>query len=243
MSGPGRLTATFALGVVAACTLAACGSSPSANDKAAVRSIPTTTSTTTTVPVTTPTAATTTTGGIVVPNVIGLKIAPARDALHASGLPYVGLNVACNRGTLASQSVVASLSVAGKPPTPAVGAVPLSPGATVAPGTRVGITWSGCFGSGSLVPAVVGLTFPAARHALHDAGLTWACYSVGGATTTTSKATTTTTTTTPGSTTTSPPVTTTTHRPPPTVLTQNPPPGGLLRAGSTVALTMHACPQ
>ena len=48
-----------------------------------------------------------------------------------------------------------------------MGATPLEPGATVPPGTRVGITWSGCYGDRSAVPAVVGLTFAAARHALH----------------------------------------------------------------------------
>ena len=94
----------------------------------------------------------TTRPGITVPNVIGLKIAAARHALHAVGLPTVGLNLPCNKGTLASQSVVASLSVAGKPPNPAVGATPLKPGATVPPGTRVGITWSGCYGDRSVVP-------------------------------------------------------------------------------------------
>ena len=67
----------------------------------------------------------------------------------------------------------------GQAAQPERGRVPLNPGATVPPGTRVGITWSGCYGNGSTVPAVVGLTFAAARRALHAVGLTWACYSVG----------------------------------------------------------------
>ena len=64
------------------------------------------------------------------------RSAAAHAALRAVGLPNVGLNIPCNKGTLASQSVVSSLSVAGKPPHPEVGAVPVSPGTTVAPGTR-----------------------------------------------------------------------------------------------------------
>jgi beta-lactam-binding protein with PASTA domain len=166
----------------------------------------------------------------VVPNVIGLKIVDARNTLHAAGLPTVALNVPCNKGTLASQSVVASLSIAGKPPQVKVGAVPLNPGTTVPKGTRVGITWSGCYGSGSVVPDVVGQTFPQARHSLHAAGLTWACFSTGATTT----STTTTTTSLP---------TTSTTRPPQTVLTQDPGPGIGVRPGTPVNITMHRCPQ
>jgi len=208
--------------LVAVCGLSSCSSSPAAHNKPSVTTT-TTTSTTTT----------TTRPGVTVPNVIGLKIAAARAALHAVGLPTVGLNVPCSKGTLASQSVVASLSIAGKPPTPVVGATPLSPGATVPPGTRVGITWSGCYGNGSAVPAVVGLTFAAARHELHAAGLTWACYSVGKTTTTTSSSTTTTT----------PAVTTTTVKAPQTVLSQDPAAGTVLGPGAVVRITMHFCPQ
>jgi beta-lactam-binding protein with PASTA domain len=162
---------------------------------------------------------------VTVPNVIGLKIAAAHATLRQAGLPAVGLNTLCNKGTLASQSVVASLWLAGQEPDVRVGAVPLHPGAAVPPGTRVGITWSGCYGDASAVPAVVGLTFPAARHALHAVGLTWACYSVGKATTTTA------------------PATTTTVKRPRLVLTQSPAAGTVLHPGATVALTMHACPQ
>jgi beta-lactam-binding protein with PASTA domain len=213
--------------LVAACALSSCGNTPAARRKASVTTIETTTTTT----------STTTTGpGITVPNVIGLKIAAARSALHAVGLPTVGLNLPCSKGTLVSQSVVASLSVAGKPPNPAVGAIPLSPGATVPPATRVGITWSGCYGDRATVPAVVGLTFAAARHALRADGLTWACYSVGRPTTTT--------TTTPSSTTTTiPAVTTTTVKAPQTVLSQDPAAATVLRPGAVVRITMHFCPQ
>ena len=118
--------------------------------------------------------------------------------------------------------------------------MPLAPGAVVAPGTRVGITWSGCYGDASAVPAVVGLTFASAKDALHAVGLTWACYSVGRATTTT-----TTTTTAPDSSTssTAAAVTTTTVRPPGLVLTQSPGAGTVLKPGATVTITMHECPQ
>ena len=203
--------------LVTACALSSCTDSPAPPKE-------TTTTTTTT------TSTTTTSPGVTVPDVIGLKIAAARAALHAAGLPTVGLNAACSKGTLASQSVVASLSLAGRTPNPAVGAIPLRPGATVPPGTRVGITWSGCYGDRSAVPAVVGLTFAAARHALHAVGLAWACYSVGRPTTTT------TTTTVPSS-------TTTTVRPPQTVLTQEPAAGAVLRPGAVVRITMQVCPQ
>ena len=228
MSGRGRLPALATVVLVAACVVSSCTSSPTP------RRPPTTTTTTT---VATSTSTTTTRPGVTVPNVIGLKIAAAHAALLAAGLPTVGLNLPCSKGTLVSQSVVASLSIAGKPPNPAVGATPLSPGATVPPDTRVGITWSGCYGDHSAVPAVVGLTFATARHALHAVGLTWACYSVG-------RPTTTTTTTVPASsTTTSPAVTTTTARVPQTVLTQDPAAGTVLRPGAVVRITMHACPQ
>ncbi len=66
------------------------------------------------------------------PNVIGLKIAAAHATLHQAGLPAIGLNTPCNKGTLASQSVVASLWLAGKGSDVRVGAVPLNPGAPVA---------------------------------------------------------------------------------------------------------------
>ena len=173
---------------------------------------------------------------------IGLKIAAARAALRAAGLPPVSLNPACNRGTLASQSVVTSLSVAGKAPDARVGAVPLNAGAAVPPGTRVGVTWSGCYGNGSPVPAIVGLTHALARHALMAVGLAWACYSVGRPTTTTS---TTTTTTTISSSTCSAVTTTTVKpvKPPEIVLTQNPAPGTVLKPGSIVTFTMQVCPQ
>jgi beta-lactam-binding protein with PASTA domain len=174
---------------------------------------------------------------VAVPNVIGMKIAAARSTLRSATLPAISLNTACNKGTLASQSVVSSLSIPGKAPTFDVGAVPLSPGMLVAPGTRVAITWSGCFGDSVEVPVVVGLTLAAARHTLRAVGLNWACYSAGHGTTTTSAP--------PMPTTTSDPATTTTEAPkaPQTVLTQSPAAHASLRPGATVSLTMHRCPQ
>jgi len=224
MKARGRLTAAGAVALGAASALSSCSSSPTAHEAADT----TTTTAASTSTSTSTTVGTTTRPGVAVPNVIGLRITAARAALHAVGLPTVSLNLPCNRGTLASQSVVSSLSIPGTPPNPSLGAVPLSPGADVPPGTRVGITWSACYGNGSAVPAVVGLTFAAARHALHVAGLTWACYSVGKPTTTTMV---------PSSS------TTTTAKPAPTVLTQDPVAGTVLRPGATVRITMHACPQ
>jgi beta-lactam-binding protein with PASTA domain len=208
-----RVATASVVAVAAGCVLSSCGGSPSKN---AARG--TTTSTTST----SSTSTTTTLPGVTVPNVIGLKIVAAHATLRQVGLPAVGLNTPCNKGTLASQSVVTALAMAGKEPDVRVGAVPLHPGVVVPPGTRIGITWSGCYGDASAVPAVVGLTFPAARHALHAVGLTWACYSVGPAPTTT---------------------TASTSKPPRLVLSQSPATGMVLHPGATVALTMHACPQ
>jgi PASTA domain len=182
-AGPGWGTISgilLALGLV----LAACGSSaPKAALKPTVRSTTTTsTTTTTTVPPTTvpPPATTPTTHPkqpvlAVVPNVIGLRIAAARDALTGAHLRPVSLNRACSKGTLASQSVVDSLALPGPAPNFTLGARPLAPGSYVPAHTLVGMAWSGCFGGGTAVPEVVGLTFGAARQSVVRAGLTWTC--------------------------------------------------------------------
>jgi beta-lactam-binding protein with PASTA domain len=247
MPKAGRVVAVVGTALVAACALASCGSSPAAVQKSAARHGRTTTSTTTSTTTTTTTSTTApstpltapappTTPQVAVPNVIGLKVPAARAALHAATLASVSLNAPCNMGA-ASQSVAASLATPGTTADPRVGARPLSPGALVARGSSVGITWSGCYGDASRVPAVVGLSLPAARQALRAVGLAWACYSVGVPTTTT------TTTTNPSTSTTAPVTTTTAPRPPKTVLTQNPPAQTVLRPGATVTLTMYRCLQ
>lgn len=200
--------------------------------------------------------ATTLPNGVGVPNVVGMKIALARFYLRTAGFATVPFNAACNKGTLASQSVVASLSLPGKPPNVMVGAQPLVPGTVLAKGARVGITWSGCYPEGSQVPFLIGDTFPGAVHLLHLAGLNWACYSVGGPTTTTTTRPTTTTTrpvttstasttsTTTTTTTTTPRTTTTADsNPPRTILAQGTKAGTIVHPGTVVALFMHHCPQ
>jgi beta-lactam-binding protein with PASTA domain len=254
-----RLASTAVAGILATApfALAACGGSPSPQDKAAVNGIlPTTTMA---APVTTTTSAVTSTTepGVTMPNVLGFKIAAARASLRAAGLTMVGLNKPCTKGTLASQSVVTALSVRGKAPDSGLGPVPLQPGAVVPGGSRVGIMWSGCYGTGSTVPDVVGLTFGAAKHALHRVGLAWSCYSVGRAPTTT-----TTTTTAPadpmgtGATATDATAAASAAAQAQaqaqaqaavaarakTVLTQNPPAGTVLQPGAVVTLTMRTCP-
>jgi hypothetical protein len=232
--------------LVTACLLTSCGGAPIAAQKKAIRNILTTTSsttTTTTPPTTTTAPSTTTQPGVVVPNVIGLKITAAHAALRTAGFPSVSLNAPCNKGTVASQSVVASLSIPGKPPDVRVGAVPLSAGADAPPGTRVGINWSGCYGDAAEVPAVVGLTLPAARQAIHGAGLAWACYSIGEPPTTTTTHAPRTTSTTGAPTTTTAPETTTAVKVVQTVLTQSPAAQTVVHPGATVTLTMHRCPQ
>jgi beta-lactam-binding protein with PASTA domain len=223
----------LALGAILPALLAACSNGRSPSEKAAVRSIPTTTTTATTTTTSIPSSSTTTMQpGVVVPNVVGEKIPAARAALRGAGFHPLSLNDACNKGTQASESVVSSLAVPGKPPDVAVGAVPLNPGVTLPTGSSVGIVWSGCYGNGSVVPSVVGTKFAEARHALALAGLTWACYSVGRPTTTTASTSTT-----------LPPASTTTTRPPNPVLSQDPAAGAVLKPASTVTLTMRACPQ
>ncbi len=227
-----RRHAATGTGAILAVVLASCSSSPSGEQgQHADRSSTTVTATAIT------SSTTSTQPGITVPNVIGLRIAAARRALRDVGLPLVDLNKRCTKGTLASQSVVDSLALPGKAPTPDVGAVPVEPGSKVPPGSPIGITWSGCYGNVVVVPAVVGESFAVARHTLSEAGLTWACYSVGRSsrnTSTTSTPTTTTSVTTP---------TPAAPQPRGIVLTQDPQTGGMLRPGSTVTLTMRACPQ
>jgi hypothetical protein len=231
--------------LVAAGGLASCGNP---NAPVAVR-----TTTTTTTSTTTTTLPTTITPpqGVGVPDVLGMKIDLARFYLKTAGFATVPLNAPCSKQTLPSQSVVASLSVPGRPPNVTVGAQPLAPGTLLPRGARVGITWSDCFPAGTTVPPVTGHTFAGAVHLLHLAGLAWACYSVGGPTTTTTQRTTTTTTR-PVTTSTADPTTTTTTAPAAatttavraaTVLSQGTNAGAVVPAGSTVTLVMHHCPQ
>jgi hypothetical protein len=247
--GPGHrpVLAGCAL-LVAACGLASCGSSP------APRAAPTTTASSSTT-TTSPTTTTTPPPGVGVPDVVGMKIDLARFYLKTAGFATAPLNAPCNRHTVPSQSVVASLSVPGRPPNVTVGAQPLVPGTLLPKGARVGITWSGCYPAGTTVPPVTGHTFAGAVHLLHLAGLAWACYSVGGPTTTTTTTRRTTTTTTkpvttsttgPTSTTTTttaPPAATTTAARTATVLSQGTSAGTVVQAGVTVTLVMHHCPQ
>lgn len=234
--------------LAAAFALASCGNSP------APPAAPATTASTRT-PTTAPPPTTTLPQGVAVPDVVGMKIDLARFYLKTAGFSRVSLNTPCNKGTLSSQSVVASLAVPGRPPNVTVGTQPLVPGTLLSKGAQVGITWSGCYPAGTQVPMVVGHTFGSAVHLLHLAGLEWACFSVGGPTTTTTtthpatSTTMTTTTSTAGpatsttTTTNALPATTTTAAPRPLVLTQGTKAGTIVHAGTVVAILMHRCPQ
>jgi hypothetical protein len=166
-----------------------------------------------------------------------MKIDLARFYLKTAGFVTLPLTPPCDKGTPISQSVVASLSVPGKPPDVTVGAQPLAPGTLLDKGASVGITWSGCYPAGTEVPQVVGHTFANAVHLLHLAGLNWACFSVGGPTTTTTtskagQAASSTTTTAVA-----------TAAPAPVVLSQGTEQGTLVQAGAVVDILMHHCPQ
>jgi beta-lactam-binding protein with PASTA domain len=243
--------------VLAGCALlaggfvfASCGNAPSPRAARTTRTTAAAASTTTT---TVPLPTTTLPQGVGVPNVVGMKINLARFYLKTAGFAAVSLDAPCNKGTLPSQSVVASLSLPGRPPDVTVGAQPLVPGTLLVKGARVGLTWSGCYPAGTAVPAVTGHTFAGAVHLLHLAGLNWACYSVGMPTTTTTHRTATTTTR-PVTTSTAGPTstTTTTGAPaaattaaarPATVLSQGTKPGTIVQAGAVVALVTRQCPQ
>ena len=235
-----RVLAGCAL-LAAACTLASC-STPAARraaPKTTSTSAPTTTTTTTSPPTTVP--PTTLPQGVGVPNVLGMKIDLAHFYLKMAGFSWVPLNAPCSKGTLPSQSVVASLSIPGRPPNVTVGAQPLLPGTLLAKGSQIGLTWSGCYPAGTTVPQVTGRTFASAVHLLHLAGLNWACYSVGPDPTSTTTSTTaaSTSTTAPLPTTT----TATTATPPARVLSQGTKAGTAAQAGAVVVLVMHHCPQ
>ena len=261
--------------LVAGSVLAACATTPATPDNLEAKGGPTTTSTTTftTLPqiphITVPTTAPpTTTAGVVVPDVIGLAPRETRLVLRSLGFTLVPFDTPCHKGTTASQSVVTSLSVPGPGADPRLGASPLAPGTARPARSRIGVTWSGCYPHGTIVPAVTGLTFDRAVHRLHLAGLDWACFSVAperpshgntaGSSTTGSQAS-------HSSTDTSAPASSkttrsaTSHRATsstststtvagqspnlPKVLSQGTKPGTTLKAHTAVDFTMRHCPQ
>jgi hypothetical protein len=225
---------TLGAGMIAVtCALSSCGDSSAPHRPAAHHATTTSSTTTTTGPVPVPSVPTTTRPLVAVPNVIGLRIGAARIALRGADLGSISVNTACNEGTLASQSVVVSMVLPGSP-APRLGATPILPGAMVPRGSTIGLTWSGCYGTGAVVPDVVGQPFAAARRTLEKAGLAWACYSlVKPRTPSTSTASTSTASTS----------TTTTVAPAGIVLRQLPVPGGVQHPGAIVSLTMVRCPQ
>jgi hypothetical protein len=245
--------------------LAACGTSPSPDDLEANSgtTTSTTSTTSTTLPVVTiPTSASgPTTPGVLVPNVIGMKPSQARLVLRSAGFVLVPLNTPCHKGTTTSQSVVSSLSVPGAGQDARIGATALTPGSARPARSRIGVTWSGCYPNGSIVPDVTGVSFDKAVHRLHVAGLAWACFSVppthskhsgttGSSDTSTSSAddssttssTTTTTTTKPRDSSTSSTAAGTTANQP-SVVSQGTKPGTVLKAHTVVDFVMRHCPQ
>ncbi len=81
------------------------------------------------------------------------------------------MNPACSKGNLTSESVVLSLVLIGPS-----GSTPLITGSMVPPKSVVGVTWSGCYGKGVVVPEVVGMLWKdGTRAVLQAGGLHWAC--------------------------------------------------------------------
>jgi hypothetical protein len=261
--------------LVAGSVLGACATTPAKPDNLEAKGSPTTTSTTTpTIPaqmprITVPTTAPpTTTAGVVVPDVIGLAPRETRLVLRSLGFALVPFDTPCQKGTTASQSVVTALSVPGPGADPRLGASPLAPGTARPARSRIGVTWSGCYPHGAIVPDVTGLTFDRAVHRLHLAGLDWACFSVAPerpphGTTASSTATgerashsstdtsapassKSTTSATPHHATSSTSTSTTVAGQAPNlpkVLSQGTKPGTTLKAHTAVDFTMHHCPQ
>jgi hypothetical protein len=227
--GVGLVVLAMGLGV------AACGSSTPEADKD--DSTPIAPITDPTVPaVTVPTTvAPTTAPGVPVPNVIGMKPPAARLALFDKGFSLLYFNKPCNKGTVVSQSVVASLSVPARGRDPRIGATPLSPGTPRPARSVVAVTWSDCYPSGAVVPTVTGLTFANAVHTLHLAGLKWACFSSPPSASTA-------TTADPGSSTTAA-VAADTASHGQLVLSQGAAPGTVLKAHTVIDISMRHCPQ
>jgi hypothetical protein len=241
--------------LVGGCVLAACGTTPSPDDLEA-NSGPTTTSTTTTsttlppvtIPTTAPRPAAT---GVVVPNVIGMKPSEARLVLRAVGFVLVPFNTPCHKATTASESVVSALSVPGPGTDARIGATALAPGTARPARSPIGITWSGCFPNGSVVPNVTGLSFDKAVHRLHVAGLDWACFSVPAkhpkktastdAAPSVTSSTTTSTTKPPDSSTSSTTAGLAANQP--SVVSQGTRSGTVLKAHTVVDFVMRHCPQ
>ncbi len=202
------------------------------------------------------------------PNVIGLSPSQTRLVLRSLGFALVPFEHAVPQGH-DGQPERRDLAVGSRyRARPArVGATPLAPGTARPAHSRVGVTWSGCYPNGTIVPDVTGLTFDRAVHRLHLAGLAWACFSVGPARPQHSSTTSSTTTkaaasksSTDTSTSASPKSKSAQHHGStsstststtvagqaahlPTVLSQGTKPGTTLKAHTVVDLTMHHCPQ
>lgn len=252
---PSRVS-TVAVVLLTGAFLVSCGSSAPSH-RVAEHHVSSTTTTTTsaTSTTTTPPPPSSTTSStmaqVAVPNVIGMKIAPARFYVTTAGFRVWPLNPACNKGNIPSQSVVVSLAVPGSARLK-TNSVPMAPGQLRPKGSYVGINWSGCYPNGAIAPAVTGQTYPAAVMAIRAAGLTWTCKPTRPATTSTS--------TTRGPQTSEPPQgiapmkMTTLHAAtivnghslnalsPPVVQSQYPAPGATMTAGSALIFTMDRCP-
>ncbi len=221
------------------CLMGACGTTPSSSDAdddtpLAIAPMGPTTLPSTVPPPTRPSKAAT--AGVLVPNVIGVKVAPARTALEDLGFVVLSFNIPCRRASPASQSVLASMEVPGKGTDVKTGATPLLPGTSLPAHSSIAVTWSECYPNGTVVPSIVGLTFAKAVRQLHQAGLAWSCFSspkdAGTVATTPDPATTTTAA-----------LTALSAHGGNVVQSQGSPAGTVLKAHTPVPIVMHHCPR
>jgi beta-lactam-binding protein with PASTA domain len=108
---------------------------------------------------------------VTVPSVVGQYLPAARRALVAAGVRTQNLNTPCNAGGNPQKaSVVVSLVLVGTIET-------LTGGEQIPKSSSVGVTWSGCYGKGIVVPNVVGDTWPVGVAAIQSASLVVGCTS------------------------------------------------------------------
>lgn len=118
------------------------------------------------------------------------------------------LNAECSNGTDASESIVTAMELYPDGS--------LAPGQMIPEGSTIGLTWSGCWPNGTVVPNVTGQPWSSSWHVIHNAGLTINCVSAA-------------------------PYNAATNAEPMSVISQSPAPGTTVAGGTTETLTTQVC--